>query len=51
MKDYERQLEEHVDCGLKALPELQAPAALAGRIMSAVRLRAARPWYRRPWQA
>ena len=51
MKDYERQLEERIDCGLKALPELQAPPALAARIMSEVRLRAERPWYRRPWQA
>jgi len=51
MKDYERQLEERIDCGLKALPELQAPPALAERIMSVVRLRAERSWYRRPWQA
>jgi hypothetical protein len=51
MKDYERQLEERIDCGLKGLPELQAPPALSGRIMAAVRHRAERPWYRRPWQA
>ena len=50
MSDYERQLEERIDCELKALPELQAPPALAGRILSAVTRRAARPWYRRSWQ-
>lgn len=51
MNDYEKQLEERIDCELKDLPELQAPPALAARIMSAVRHRAARPWYRRSWQA
>lgn len=51
MKDYERQLVERLDCGLKGLPELPAPPALAGRIMAAVRHRAERPWYYRPWQA
>ena len=51
MTDYERQLEERIDCGLKGLPELQAPPALTGRIMAAVLQRVERPWYRRPWQA
>jgi hypothetical protein len=51
MKDYERQLEERIECGLKGLPELPAPPVLAGRIMVAVRHRAERPWYQRPWQA
>jgi hypothetical protein len=51
MRDYEQQLAERIDCEFKALPELQAPPALAGRILSAVARRAARPWYRRSWQA
>jgi hypothetical protein len=51
MKDYEQQLEERLDRELKELPELQAPPALAARILSAVSRRAARPWYRRSWQA
>jgi len=51
MNDYEQQLEERLDRELKELPELQAPPALAARILSAVSRRAARPWYRRSWQA
>ena len=51
MNDYEQQLAERIDRELKALPELQAPPALAARILSAVGRRAARPWYRRSWQA
>jgi hypothetical protein len=51
MRDYEQQLAERIDCELKALPERQAPPALAGRILSSVTRRAARPWYRRSWQA
>jgi hypothetical protein len=51
MRDYEQRLAERIDCELKALPELPAPPALAGRILSAVARRAARPWYRQPWPA
>jgi len=51
MSDYEQQLAERIDCELKALPELQAPPALTGRILAAVTRRAALPWYRRSWQA
>jgi len=51
MSNYEQQLAERIDCELKALPELLAPPALAGRILSAVARRAARPWYRQSWQA
>ena len=51
MKDYEQQLAERIDRELKDLPELQAPSALTARILSTVRRRAARPWYRRSWQA
>jgi hypothetical protein len=51
MRDYEQQLEERIDGELKALPELQAPPALAGRILSAVARRAAQPWYLQSWPA
>jgi hypothetical protein len=51
MTHYGQQLAERIDCELKALPELQAPPALAGRILTAVARRAARPWYRQSWPA
>jgi hypothetical protein len=49
--DYEQQLEAAIDRELKGLGELPAPATLVSRIMRVVEQRAARPWYRRAWQA
>jgi hypothetical protein len=48
--EYERQLEAQIDGALKRLPELQAPATLAPRILELIAARAAAPWYRRSWQ-
>jgi hypothetical protein len=48
--EYEKQLEEAVRRELNTLDELQAPAGLAQRVMRAIELRAAAPWYRRAWQ-
>ncbi len=49
--NYEERLAARVDRELKELGELQAPATLVSRVMRAVERRAARPWYRRSWQA
>ena len=49
--DYDKQLEAAISRELKALPELSAPSALAGRVMAAIGQRARVPWYRRSWQA
>lgn len=48
--DYEKQLEASVGRELDALGELQAPPALARRVMAAIAQRNAAPWYRRAWQ-
>ena len=44
-------LEQEISRELKALPELTAPAAVAGRVMAAIARRAQVPWYRRSWVA
>ena len=48
--DYEKRLEAEISRELKALPELAAPPALAGRVMAAIGQRARVPWHRRSWQ-
>jgi hypothetical protein len=48
--DYDNQLEAAINRELKALPELAAPGALAGRVMAAIEQRARVPWYQRSWQ-
>ena len=48
--DYDKQLEVAISRELKALPELAAPGALAGRVMAAIEQRARVSWYRRSWQ-
>jgi ABC-type amino acid transport system permease subunit len=47
--EYQKQLEAEIDRQLKGLPELPAPRTLAPRVMSAIAVRAAVPWYRQPW--
>ncbi len=47
--DYEKQLEARVQRELDSLGELNAPPALANRIMRVLEQRAATPWYRRAW--
>jgi hypothetical protein len=47
--DYEKQLEAEISRELKALPELAAPPALAGRILTAIEQRHRVSWYRRSW--
>ena len=47
--DYEKRLERAITEKLRTLPELSAPEQLAGRVMSAINLRSALPWYRRAW--
>jgi len=49
--DYEKQLEARVGRELKALGELEAPPAVARRVMHAIEQRTMAPWYRREWQA
>jgi hypothetical protein len=47
--EYEKKLEVEIDCDLKALPEISAPATLVSRVMAAIELRRALPWFRRAW--
>jgi hypothetical protein len=47
--EYERKLEAEIDRELKALPEITAPATLVSRVMAAIELRKALPWFRRAW--
>ena len=47
--EYEKKLELEVDRELKALPEFTAPATLVSRVMAAIELRKALPWFRRAW--
>lgn len=47
--EYEKKLEFEVDRELKALPEITAPATLVSRVMAAIELRVALPWFRRAW--
>jgi hypothetical protein len=47
--EYEKKLEVEIDHELKALPEITAPATLVSRVMAAIELRAALPWFRRAW--
>ena len=46
----QRLLETEIDRELKALPHLQAPATLVGRVMRSIEQRATLPWYRQSWQ-
>jgi hypothetical protein len=48
--DYEKESAAAVDRLLKDLPELDAPATLAPRVINAIRGRLAAPWYRRSWE-
>lgn len=43
----EQQLEALIHSQLRELPCRKAPAALASRVMAAIRTRACQPWYRR----
>jgi hypothetical protein len=47
--EYENKLEVAIDRKLKALPEIAAPATLVSRVMAAIELRRALPWFRRTW--
>jgi hypothetical protein len=47
--EYEKKLEIQIDGELKALPEICAPATLVSRVMAAIELRKALPWFRRAW--
>jgi hypothetical protein len=47
--EYEKKLEVEIDRELKALPEIIAPATLVSRVMAAIELRKALPWFRRAW--
>jgi hypothetical protein len=47
--EYEKKLEVEIDRELKALPEIAAPATLVLRVMAAIELRRALPWFRRAW--
>ena len=48
--DHDQRLAAVINRELRALPELAAPAALADRVMRAIKQRARLPWYRRSWQ-
>ena len=45
----DKQLEIEIDRQLKKLPDLQAPASLAPRVMAIISARATAPWYQRSW--
>jgi hypothetical protein len=47
--EYENKLEFEMDGELKGLPEIAAPATLVSRVMAAIELRKALPWFRRAW--
>jgi hypothetical protein len=47
--EYEKKLEVEIDRELKGLPEISAPATLVSRVMAAIELRKALPWFRRAW--
>jgi hypothetical protein len=49
--EYERRLEAEIERELKCLPDLPAPATLSLRVMTAIRQRAATPWYHQSWPA
>ncbi|HWB99211.1 MAG TPA: hypothetical protein VG672_21025, partial [Bryobacteraceae bacterium] len=44
-------LETEIDRLLRELPELNAPASLAPRVLAALARKTALPWYRQPWTA
>src|SRR5438445_13017293 len=45
-----RGLEAWADRALKGLPELEAPATLARRVLAEIERRERAPWYRQSWQ-
>src|SRR3954452_6446369 len=45
----DKRLEMEIDRQLKRLPDLQAPASLAPRVMAIISARATAPWYQRSW--
>ena|SRR5436190_2205366 len=47
--EYERKLEVQIDRELKSLPDVVAPTTLVSRVMAAIELRKALPWFRRAW--
>src|SRR6266481_5203723 len=47
--EYENRLEVEIDRELKSLPDVAAPATLVSRVMAAIELRRALPWFRRAW--
>jgi len=47
--EYENRLEVEIDRELKGLPEIAAPARLVSRVMAAIELRKALPWFGRAW--
>ena len=47
--EYEKKLEVAIDRELKALPQVPAPGTLVSRVMAAIELRKALPWFRRAW--
>jgi uncharacterized membrane protein len=47
--EYEKKLEEQIHYELKNLPDVAAPATLVSRVMAAIELRRALPWFRRAW--
>jgi predicted anti-sigma-YlaC factor YlaD len=47
--DYEKKLEAGIRRELNTLGELQVPPGLEARILHAIELRMAAPWYRREW--
>jgi hypothetical protein len=47
--EYEQKLEVRIDRELKSLPDVVAPATLVSRVMAAIELRRALPWFRRAW--
>lgn len=49
--DHNPKIEEQIQRALQDLPELSAPATLAPRVMAAIRVQAARPWWQQSWAA
>src|SRR5215831_10035297 len=47
--EYEKKLEVEIAGELRSLPDVVAPATSVSRVMAAIELRKALPWFRRAW--
>lgn len=48
---YQKKLEELIHQKLRNLPEQEAPATLAPRVMAAIEAASRKPWWQKPWSS